>query len=181
MKIICSLVTQLFFCFLTMNNQMWRNLYSIRIINQAIRIDNVFSINQTPITRPLHNTMQIQSVNQVGDVTDARATRVALHCTIEHEGARDERAGVLTFGAVLTGGGERLCFLYQQYDTTARDHPILGGCQPGLAATLSDELSFHLGGSVRASRPSHIRSCNRGCIFSCNRLPEFQTWNVFTK
>lgn len=167
--------------FLTMNHQTWRNLQRIRIIKQAIRIDNVFSINQTPVTIPLHNTMQIQSVNQVGDVTDARATRVALHCTIEHEGARAQRAGVLTFGAVLTGGGERLWFLYQQYDTTARDHPILGGCQPGLAATLSEELSFHFGGSVRASRPSLVRRCNRGCICSCNRLSEFQTWNVFSK
>lgn len=37
------------------------------------------------------------------------------------------RACLLTFEAVLTGGGERGSFIYSQYDTNASDHPILGG------------------------------------------------------
>lgn len=60
--------------------------------------------------------------------------------------AHDTRA--LTFGAVLTGRAARGTFLYPQYDPAAPDHPILGGWS---GAALSDDLSFHSDGFIRAS------------------------------
>lgn len=67
-----------------------------------------------------------------------------------HSQSQCARAGacLLTFEAVLTGGGPLRFFLYPQYDTIARDHPILGGCQPGAQLHFQTSLAFTWAGAL---------------------------------
>lgn len=85
-------------------------------------------------------------------VTGARTRESREGCThsTPHGGAR-----VLTFEAVLTGGGPLRFFLYPQYDTIARDHPILGGYQPaGARIHFQTSLAFTRASALGVARHS---------------------------
>lgn len=97
---------------------------------------------------------------------DKRSPSTSLSCTrdgLHSQSKRTGRACVLTFEAVLTGGGALSFFLYPQYDTIALEHPILGGCQPG-AATLSAELSFHQAGARAATATKFKNQKLNSCL-----------------
>lgn len=96
--------------------------------------------NGAPHYRATCTKIHIQSEPVGVYVTGTEHSRCFGHCITGRTGRGD--ACVLTFQAVLTGGGERRSFLYPQHDTTAPDHPILGGCQPAQHLHFQTSLAF---------------------------------------
>lgn len=115
------------------------------------------STNQEPPPRSLVHKHIKSNIGKSADGSDVTSVVSGMHsrATMHKLGAR-RRASLLTFEAVLTGGGEPRRFLYSEHDTIARDHPILGGCQPGPQLRFQTSLAFTSAVAAAATRPERI-------------------------